>query len=290
MSTDITRRYDTLSILLRGLKLPTMAAQHEEAADKAERGAWSFQLYLEHLVEQELAQRKTRRIERLRKASGLPMDKTLGTLKQDKLPTKVQRQLPSLCEGGFVERAENLLVFGLPGRGKTHLVCAIGQELVQRGYSVLFVSAVMLVQRLLAAKKQLELERQLRRLDGYDAVILDDIGYVQQDREEMEVLFTFLAERYERRSVLITSNLVFSQWDRIFKDPMTTAAAIDRVVHHARIVELTGPSHRDEEARARAATTQKNKQTTLDEGLTPHDPTTEVTRVENSDPPTTRTK
>jgi DNA replication protein DnaC len=131
------------------------------------------------------------------------------------------------------------------------VVCAIGHELVQRGYEVLFVPAVLLVQRLLAAKRDLGLEKELRRLDGYDAVILDDIGYIQQDREEMEVLFTFLAQRYERRSVLITSNLVFSQWDRIFKDAMTTAAAIDRVVHHALILELTGGSYRGEEALSR---------------------------------------
>ena len=151
----------------------------------------------------------------------------------------------------LLERAENLLAFGLPGRGKTHLLAAIGHELVQRGYRVLFVAAFRLVQRLLAAKRELTLEPELRRLDAFDAVILDDIGYVQQDREEMEVLFTFLAERYERRSVIITSNLVFSQWDRIFKDPMTTACAIDRLVHHAMILELTGSSYRTEAAKQR---------------------------------------
>lgn len=241
-----------LTVLLRGLKLPALAAHHEEVARQAESGGWGYAQYLRHLVEMEVDQRQQRRIERLRKSSHLPADKTLGTLKQDKLPVKVRRQLPALCEGGFVERAENVLVFGLPGRGKTHLVAAVGHELVQRGYAVLFVPAVLLVQRLLAAKKELKLEQELKRLDGYDAVILDDIGYIQQDREEMEVLFTFLAERYERRSVLLTSNLVFSQWDRIFKDPMTTAAAIDRVVHHALILEMTGPSVRDEQARARA--------------------------------------
>jgi DNA replication protein DnaC len=122
---------------------------------------------------------------------------------------------------------------------------------------VLFVSAALLVQRLLVAKKNLELEEELKRLDGFDAVLIDDIGYIQQDREEMEVLFTFLSERYERRSVLITSNLVFSQWDRIFKDPMTTAAAIDRVVHHAQILEMTGGSIRDEEAKSRVEAEKK---------------------------------
>jgi DNA replication protein DnaC len=241
----------TLPMLLRALKLPSFAAHHEDEAKKAESEGWAFTRYLRHLVELELAERKGRRIERLLKTSGLPAEKTLSALNLDKVPTKVRRQLPGLCEGGFVERAENLLAFGLPGRGKTHLICAIGHELVQRGYAVLFTSAVMLVQRLLIAKKELNLERELKRLDAYDAVILDDIGYIQQSRDEMEVLFTFLAERYERRSVLITSNLVFSQWDRIFKDPMTTAAAIDRVVHHAIILEMNGQSYRDEIAKSR---------------------------------------
>jgi DNA replication protein DnaC len=246
-----------ISMLLRELKLPAFDAQHEEIGLKAEKSGWSHPKYLRELTELELAQRRSRRIQRLLKESKLPGEKTLATLAQEKLPAKVRRQLPALCEGGFVERAENVLVFGMPGRGKTHLVSAVGHELVQRGYAVLFTSAVMLVQSLLASKKKLELEAELKRLDGFDAVVLDDIGYIQQDREEMEVLFTFLAERYERRSVLITSNLVFSQWDRIFKDPMTTAAAIDRVVHHAQIIEMTGPSHRDEEAKARAAAGRK---------------------------------
>jgi DNA replication protein DnaC len=149
------------------------------------------------------------------------------------LPPKVAKMLPTLCEGSFVERGDNILAFGLPGRGKTHLVCAIGYELIQRGYRVLFTATFALVERLLAAKRDLRLEKELAVLDGYDAVILDDIGYVQQSRDEMEVLFTFLAERYERRSVIITSNVVFSEWDRVFKDPMTTAAVIDRLVHHS---------------------------------------------------------
>jgi DNA replication protein DnaC len=181
----------------------------------------------------------------------VPSEKTLATLKTERLPSKVRHQLPALCEGSFVSRAENVLAFGLPGRGKTHLVCAVGHELIHRGYCVFFTPAFRLVQRLLVAKKELTLERELRGLDRYDVTILDDIGYVQQNREEMEVLFTFLAERYERKSVMITSNLVFSQWDRIFKDPMTTAAAIDRVVHHSVILEMTGKSRRAEDAAAR---------------------------------------
>jgi len=242
----------TLAMRLRDLKLPSFAAHHGDLAEQAERGGWSFPSYLLELCELELRERRERKIERLSRGSRLPLEKTLATLDTARLPTAVKRRLPGLCEGGFVDRAENLLAFGLPGRGKTHLICAIGHELVRRGHRVLFVPTYHLVQRLLAAKRELALPTELRKLDRCDLVILDDIGYVQQDREEMEVLFTFFAERYERRSVAITSNLVFSQWDRIFKDAMTTAAAIDRLVHHSTILELTGKSYRSDAATRRA--------------------------------------
>jgi DNA replication protein DnaC len=239
--------------MLRALKLPGIAAHWAEVAGTAEREGWSFEKYLTHLAEIEIAERHRRRIERLMKHSNLPPDKTFATLKLEKLPVVVRRLLPTLREGGFAGRGDNVLAFGLPGRGKTHLLAAIGHELVLRGISVHFVAAFALVQRLLAARRALTLEKLLHELDSFDVIILDDIGYIQQDREEMEVLFTFLAERYERRSVMITSNLVFSQWGRIFKDPMTTAAAIDRLVHHAIVLELTGPSVRNEEAQRRLA-------------------------------------
>lgn len=250
-----TAPIESLKMLLRALKLPSFSRYAEEIATKAEREGWSFGHYLHHLAEMEVEERKRRRIERYLKGSELPGEKTLATLNRSRLPAKVQKMLPTLCDGDFVERGDNVLCFGLPGRGKTHLVCALGHELVQRGYRVLFTATFALVQRLLSAKRDLRLEKELGQLDGYDAVILDDIGYVQQSRDEMEVLFTFLAERYERRSVLITSNLVFSEWDRIFKDPMTTAAAIDRLVHHAVILEMTGPSVRADEAKKRGDST-----------------------------------
>jgi DNA replication protein DnaC len=237
----------SLPMLLRRLKLPSFVSAHAEVARRAESQGWTFEKYLQELAELELSDRQRRRIERNLRRSSLPSDKTLATLKVKLFPRKVQTQIPALCEGGFVERADNLLAFGLPGRGKSHLVSAIGHELITRGYRVLFQPAYSLVQVLLVAKKELMLEKQLRRLDAFDVVMIDDIGYIQQSREEMEVLFTFLSERYERRSVVITSNLVFSEWDKIFKDPMTTAAAIDRVVHHATILELTGESYRAEE-------------------------------------------
>jgi DNA replication protein DnaC len=259
----MTNSADKLAVLLRTLKLPSFKAQYEDFARQAEREGWTFARYLMQLAEAEIEDRRARRIERLLRQSGLPKDKTLATLDQKRLPAKVRRQLPTLCDGSFVQRTENVLAFGLPGRGKTHCLSAVGHELVHRGHEVLFRPAFAIVQRLLAAKRELTLEKELRRLDRYSVVILDDIGYVQQDREEMEVLFTFLAERYERRSVMITSNLVFSQWDQVFKDPMTTAAAIDRVVHHSVILELTGDSYRSHEAQKRnAEPTPKSKQGT----------------------------
>jgi DNA replication protein DnaC len=260
-----TSPVESLAMLMRALKLPAFARYNEEIAQKAEREGWTFGQYLHHLAELEVHERRRRRIERYLKDSDLPSDKTLATLTRSRLPAKVAKILPTLCEGGFVERGDNVLAFGLPGRGKTHLVCAIGYELIQRGYRVSFTPTFALVQRLLAAKRDLRLEKDLAMLDAYDAVILDDIGYVQQSREEMEVLFTFLAERYERRSVIITSNVVFSEWDRIFKDPMTTAAAIDRLVHHSVILEMTGTSVRAdaaEHAKREGATTTTEPTTT----------------------------
>lgn len=246
MSTDMDA---SLKLLLRKLKLPGFTSHYAEVALTAEREGWSFGQYLHHLANGELEERRVRSIQRNLRLSKLPSDKTLATLELDRFDLKVRRKLASLCEGHFADRAENVLAFGLPGRGKSHLLCAIGHELIRRGHTVLFTPTFRLVQRLLVAKRELELEQALRRLDKFDVVYLDDIGYVQQDREEMEVLFTFLAERYERKSVMISSNLVFSKWDRIFKDSMTTAAAIDRVVHHSTILELTGLSYRSEIAK-----------------------------------------
>jgi DNA replication protein DnaC len=251
ISTAKPSALDAALVLLRALKLPAFVRYAEDVAAKATSEDWTFVQYLRHLAELEVEERRVRRIGRALRDSDLPREKTLATLDRTRLPSKVTKQLAALCDGGFVERGENLLVFGLPGRGKTHVVAAIGHELVQRGYRVLFTPTFALVQRLLAAKRDLRLDRELASLDVYHAVILDDIGYVQQSREEMEVLFTFLAERYERKSVLITSNLVFSDWIRIFKDPMTTAAAIDRLIHHAVILEMTGASFRTDAARKR---------------------------------------
>jgi DNA replication protein DnaC len=243
---------DGLAVLLRSFHLPTMAAIWEETVGRAERENWGYKRLLQHLCESEEQDRRECKTQRLLKESGLPNGKTLGNLEEKLLPTKIRRLLPTLLEGHFVERAENILAFGLPGRGKTHFLAALGRELIlHHRYPVLFTPTFKLVQQLLVAKKDLRLESELKRLDRYPVVILDDLGYVQQDRQEMEILFTFLAERYERRSVLITSNLVFSKWDQIFKDPMTTMAAIDRLVHHAMILEFNGESVRAQKAQGR---------------------------------------
>jgi DNA replication protein DnaC len=192
----------------------------------------------------EARERSDRRIERLRRASHLPSGKTFETLEPKRLPGPLTQKLQDLAAGKWVEEAANVLAFGLPGVGKTHVGCALGHALIERGHSVLFTPTFRLVQELLAAKRDLKLPAALRRLDLFDVLILDDIGYVQQAPEEVEVLFTLMAERYERRSMVITSNLVFSEWDRIFKNPMTTAAAIDRLVHHSVILEFNVPSYR----------------------------------------------
>ena len=166
----------------------------------------------------------------------------------------------SLAQGSFVERGINVLAFGLPGTGKTHARCALGHRLVEAGHSVLFAPAYRLVQELLAAKRDLDLPRQLRKLDNFDFLLLDDLGYLPQGAEESEVLFTLIAERYERRSLGITSNLVFSEWERIFANPMATAAAIDRVVHHSVILEFDVPSYRTNAAQQRGQAKEVNRQ------------------------------
>ncbi len=245
--------HDTIRLHCKALRLPTMAEVFDQTIALAEREAWPLDTFLLQLLEQEIAGHQERRIQRLLSEAHLPSGKTLTGFEQERLPLRVRRLLPELATGALISRAENLLCFGLPGTGKTHLVAALGYEWVKQNYSVLFTPAYKLVDGLLRAKRDYALEPELRRLDRFQVVILDDIGYVQQSREEMEVLFTFLAERYERRSVAITSNLVFSEWSQIFKDPLTTAAAIDRVVHHATIVEF-GPdmtSYRAEQASRR---------------------------------------
>jgi DNA replication protein DnaC len=245
----MSRSNGELMACLKELGLPTVRACYGELADSARREELSFEAYLLEVMQRECQRRRQDRVQRLLRESRLPVDKSLAAFDLKRLPGKVSAVARTLMEGSFVDRKENVLAFGNPGSGKTHLVCAIGQELARAGRRVYFSSTHLLVQELLLAKRELRLPRTLKRLSRYAALILDDLGYVQQSREEMEVLFTLLAERYERGSVLITSNLPFSKWELIFKDAMTTAAAIDRLVHHSVILELNLPSYRVEQAK-----------------------------------------
>ena len=235
---------------LQELRLPAFRDHFPSQAERAATENWSYPQYLEALTTLECEARTQGRIRRLAAASRLPTGKTWDQFQWSRLPKTAQQQFQSLRDGAFLARRENVLVFGKPGSGKTHALCAVAEQLVLRGQPVLFATCSLLVQDLLAAKRDLKLERFLKKLAGFSALVIDDLGYVQQSREEMEVLFTLLAERYERGSVMLTSNLPFSQWTAIFKDPMTTAAAIDRLVHHSVIVELNVPSYRLETAKS----------------------------------------
>ena len=240
-----------LTLCLKELHLPTVRECYTQQAQTARQESYSYEQYLLELAESECDVRRQNRISRYLRESKLPLEKTLDSFDQKRLPRKIKVQLDTLIEGLYLDRCENVLAFGNPGSGKTHLLCAIGQELIHRGYQVLYIPCSLLVQNLLIAKRDLNLPRLLKRLSKYNAIIIDDIGYVQQSREEMEVLFTLLANRYERGSVMITSNLPFSKWEKIFKDPMTTAAAIDRLVHHSIILELNLSSYRLEQSKAK---------------------------------------
>jgi DNA replication protein DnaC len=246
-------RHQELLTMLKALKLPAMAACFPDLALKAAKEGATHEAFLYEVARAERDQRAQRRIERLRHQSGLPAEKTFGTLQLAPFSPLLQQQVERLRTGAFVAEALNIVAVGKPGTGKSHVLAAVGHELVGQGYRVRWSTTASLVQQLLAAKRDLRLPQFLAQLDRCDLLILDDIGYVQHDRDEMEVMFTLLADRYERRSVAITTNLVFSEWDRIFKDPMTTLAAIDRVVHHAVILDLMGM----ESYRAKEAATQQ---------------------------------
>jgi DNA replication protein DnaC len=239
-SQPVPDRQAEMRLMLRALRLPAIAAVYEDLALKAAKANLTHEEFLYELLRAECLQREEHRVARLLRLSGLPPDKTFRTLQLQQFPPLIRQQLERLRSGAFLDDAINVVAAGKPGVGKSHALAAIGHELVLQGHQVLWTPTASLVQELLAAKRDLRLPQVLAKLDRFECVFLDDIGYVQHDRDEMEVLFTFLAERYERRSVAISTNLVFSEWNRIFKDPMTTMAAIDRVVHHSVILDLMG--------------------------------------------------
>jgi DNA replication protein DnaC len=245
----MSSRYTELNSQLHSLKLPTMAESFSEIALKAARNGLSHEAYLHELVRLEWEAREQRRRARLLSESGLPREKTFRTLQLGAFGPLIRQQIERLRSGAFVQQAVNVVVVGKPGAGKSHLLASLGHALVEQGYPVLWRSTAHLMQRLLAAKRDLRLPQELAKLDRYACLILDDIGYVQHDQDEMEILFTLLSERYERKTVMISTNLVFSEWTRIFKSPMTTMAAIDRIVHHCVIVDMMAiDSYRAKEA------------------------------------------
>ena len=244
----------TLSVLLKQLKLSTIAAHWEKYLEYAEQRGWNPAQYLAALCEEEINGRYTRRIARYLKESKLPTGKSLSSFGFTHLPEMNAGKIEVLAsDPSWVNRAENLLFFGASGTGKTHLAVAICNGLIEQDVRVRYYQATTLVQELQRAREELQLERILARLDRYAVIILDDIGYVKKSEAETHVLFELIAHRYESKSMIITSNHPFSDWDQIFADSIMTVAAIDRLVHHAMIIEIeaTAESFRKKQAMKR---------------------------------------
>ena len=235
----------TVAAMLRALRLPAMLRSWEGFQTEAIEQSWGFEEYLAKLCEQELTQRDSRRLARYLKESKLPITKKLDTFDFNACPNLSQPVFGQLAnDAGWLERAENLLLFGASGVGKSHLAAAIGHGLLQNGKRVLFTSATAIVQKLQLAKRELTLPTTLSKLDKYDLLSLDDIGYVKSSEVESSVLFELIAHRYETGSMLITSNHAFSDWDCIFADSIIAVAAIDRLIHHATIIKIETDSYR----------------------------------------------
>ena len=234
-----------LGLLLGELRLPAIKHIWSRFAERADKEGWPASRFLVALAEHELAERERRRIERHLTEARLPPGKTLDSFDFDAVPMLSKAQIMALVAGdSWLEKGDNLLVFGPPGGGKSHLAAAIGLGLVENGWRVLFARTTDLVQRLQVARRELALESAITKLDKYHLLILDDLAYVTKDQAETSVLFELISARYERRSIMITANQPFGEWHRIFPDQVMTLAAVDRLVHHATIFEMNVESYR----------------------------------------------
>jgi len=244
----------TLPLMLKQLRLSSIARHWQALLQQAERNGWDSAQYLSALCEQELADRYGRRITRYRKESHLPVGKSLASFDFAQVPDLAQGQIEALASSSdWTRQARNVLLFGPSGVGKTHLAAAIGQGLTEQGVRVRYFATTALVQHLQLARTQLRLEDALHKLDRYRTLVLDDFGYVKKNEQETQVLFELIAHRYETGSLIITSNQPFAEWDRIFPDQMMTVAAVDRLVHHATIIEVSSDSYRRKEALGQVA-------------------------------------
>lgn len=239
----------SLPILLKELRLSAIAKDWQVVAQKAVSEQWEPELFLAELCELEANHRHESRLKRLLKESKLPAGKQLHQYNFAEIEGVTAVQIKQkVSQIDWIRQGHNVLLFGASGLGKTHLACAIGYALLEKAVRVKFSSSTAIVQELQRAKETLGLDEALRKLDKYDLLILDDIGYVKKNDSESQVLFELIAHRYERGSLLITSNQAFSEWDSIFGDNMMTVAAIDRLVHHSEIYQIQGESYRKKQA------------------------------------------
>lgn len=259
--TEKVNRQEQLDGMLMNFHLPSFKKHYLSYARKSELEKLDHVAYLYELSKTEHEDRYNRRTERLLKNAKLPTGKRLENFELSNVPGLSPSRVSELASGDCLDMCENVLIFGNPGTGKTHLASSLAREWCLRGRHTFFISAAALVQELLKAKRDLKLNSLLKKLDKFEAIIIDDLSYIPQEREETDVLFVLLAERYERRSVVITSNLPFSKWDTVFKDPITAMAAVDRLVHHSTILELNGESFRATAASKRKVTKKEEKQT-----------------------------
>lgn len=244
MNQTLPQISNNLSVRLEALNLLAMLSVYQDLASKITNAKQSPIDYLEELTRIELEQRNQKHIQYLLKSAKLPRDKLLIDFDITRIPTLTSGLIQNLSSGDFIDRQENLLIFGNPGTGKSHLSIALAREWCLQGRKCLYTTAASLVQDLLVAKNRMALSSLVKKLDRFEVLIIDDISYIPYERAESDVLFVLLAERYEQRSIVITSNLVFSGWNQIFKDEMSTNAAIDRLVHHSIILELNSESYR----------------------------------------------